>query len=376
MSDWNDWIGDSRFDLDGDGEYDIFEEAGRQTNHLITMGVFDDDDGDYDYNDDWQDYCEDGSEYGLYPEDFDDEEDYEMALEEAREAEEDEEEGFGAFMPTPVVNIPITFSIEVPQGEHESKDYPNARQKQAAGFWDTFGDNSPEGKRAAFIIGNAASIPAANYLTADGRFLYAQAIKDHFTVPCALPDEDLEQEIEFWDIFRKLQCRDGALTLEVWDWCLQQFAPYAEYAVAAEYDLWFSVLSFMRNHAEDFLPQCVDYIAEHPAFLEAIQKLYTSGNYIVYILIIEALKQHRAKIANALFNMEFEAAKNNWKDINLTMQSLVDACYCFDEPMAVKYIKNHYLAKLKTLDDGMVLDEIPEWEEKLNKTIADLEQWG
>ncbi|MBR0414132.1 MAG: hypothetical protein IJI67_03565 [Clostridia bacterium] len=355
-NDWNWWPGDSVFDFNGDGKLDFTERVIRDVQHMRMMGLLDDDDDDTDYStddddDDWRDNCEA----------YDD---------------EDEDDLDDDFSSAGSLNIPLTFSVEVVPGEHKSKDYPNARQKQAAGFWDTFGDDSAEGKRAAFIIGNAASIPAANYLTADGNFLYAQAIKDNFTIPCSLPDEDLEQEIEFWDIFRKLRCRDSALTLEVWDWCLQQFAPYAEYAVGVEYDLWFSVLSFMRSNAEDFLPQCVDYIAEHPAFLEALGKIYNSGNYIVYILIIEALKQHRAKIANALFDMEFEATKNNWKDINLTMQSLVDACYCFDEPMAVKYIKNHFLAKLKTLDDGMVLDEIPEWEEKLNKTIADLEQWG
>lgn len=36
----------------------------------------------------WRDYAEDGSEYGLYPEDFEYEYDYEEALEAAREAAE------------------------------------------------------------------------------------------------------------------------------------------------------------------------------------------------------------------------------------------------------------------------------------------------
>lgn len=351
---WN-WPGDGIFDINGDGELDTFERAARNAHHMEVLGMLDDED-DYEYDD-----SDDGFDF----DDFEDE-DYDLY------DSDDLDDGFSS---TGSIHIPLTFSVKVEPGEHEGKDYPNARQKQAAGFWNTFGDDSAEGKRAAFIIGNASSIPAANYLTADGKFLYAQAIKDNFTIPCTLPEEDLEQEIDFWNIFRKLQRRDGALTLEVWDWCLQQFAPYAEYAVGVQYDLWYSVLNFLQCHGEDFLPQCIDYVAEHPAFLESLQKIYTSGHYAVYILIIQALKQHRAKVANALFDMEFEAAKSNWKDINLTMQSLVDACYCFNDPMAVKCVKNHYLAKLKTLDDGMVLDEIPEWEAQLDKTIADLEQW-
>ncbi|MBR0414135.1 MAG: hypothetical protein IJI67_03580 [Clostridia bacterium] len=85
MSDWDTWVGDSVFDFDDDGDYDTVEEAGRETSHLRTMGLLDDDDDDdYDYDvDDREDDYEDGSEYGLYPEDFDDEEEYLEALQEA-----------------------------------------------------------------------------------------------------------------------------------------------------------------------------------------------------------------------------------------------------------------------------------------------------
>ncbi|MCD8174812.1 MAG: hypothetical protein LUD41_02560 [Phascolarctobacterium sp.] len=40
----------------------------------------------------WRDFCEDGSEYGLDPDDFETEDDYNAALEEARESSDDESE--------------------------------------------------------------------------------------------------------------------------------------------------------------------------------------------------------------------------------------------------------------------------------------------
>ncbi len=74
-------------DYDGDGEVSDFEE----------YAYFDDQEAEaraereaasayyYDADDDWQDYCEDGSDYGLDPYDFDSQEEYEEALEEAKE---------------------------------------------------------------------------------------------------------------------------------------------------------------------------------------------------------------------------------------------------------------------------------------------------
>ena len=79
------------FDFNGDGKtsmgekwiaYNIFKECTKEDN---------DDDEDYG----WREFCEDGSEYGISPEDYEDEWEYEEALEEAKYAwREDCEDGF------------------------------------------------------------------------------------------------------------------------------------------------------------------------------------------------------------------------------------------------------------------------------------------
>lgn len=86
------------FDFNGDGKtsmgekwiaYNIFKECTKEDN----------DDDSYLYDDDedygWREFCEDGSEYGISPEDYEDEWEYEEALEEAKYAWRDDcEDGF------------------------------------------------------------------------------------------------------------------------------------------------------------------------------------------------------------------------------------------------------------------------------------------
>lgn len=84
---------DSLFDVDGDGkitdfdfdlDYFLYDQVMNEKNNNGNAGSDDD-------NYSWREYAEDGSEYGLYPEDFEYEYDYEEALEDARAAAEQDE---------------------------------------------------------------------------------------------------------------------------------------------------------------------------------------------------------------------------------------------------------------------------------------------
>lgn len=81
---------DSLFDTEGDGkvtdfdfdlDYFLYDQVMNEKNNNGNAGLDDDD-----YS--WREYAEDGSEYGLYPEDFEYEYDYDKTLEDARKAAE------------------------------------------------------------------------------------------------------------------------------------------------------------------------------------------------------------------------------------------------------------------------------------------------
>ena len=67
---------------------------------------------------------------------------------------------------------------------------------------------------------NADNILAANYFSYNYGFLYAQAIKEHFELPCSLPEEEEAREMEFAEIMVKVARYDVPLSLEIWAWCL------------------------------------------------------------------------------------------------------------------------------------------------------------
>ena len=93
---------DFLFDLDGDGKVEADEEfiSMMMLNHMekemreesSDIDDFDDDFDSYSYSDSqsnqpdtsWRDTCEDGYEYGLEPQEYDEEEEYLDALNEAK----------------------------------------------------------------------------------------------------------------------------------------------------------------------------------------------------------------------------------------------------------------------------------------------------
>ena len=253
-------------------------------------------------DDDWQDFCEDGNNYGLEPWVFDDEEDYEIALELAKlegatvtdeyeEYEEydecadeddgeyeydeideyaDEDDGeyeydeideyadeddvgdedeYDAYEELTTDGDESDFRSEItladliniafePLASDKIKreDYPDRRTYEAA-YWlaeveDGFSqaDTQTE-KRCRFILDNR-HILAARYLTYDGDFLYVQALKENFCLPVSFPDNHNSEELiptSLSDAIEKLIRKNETLSLETWEWCIDNFLPYMEY---------------------------------------------------------------------------------------------------------------------------------------------------
>ena len=115
---------DSLFDVDGDGkitdfdfdlDYFLYNQVMNDKNKNVNVGA-----SGNDYS--WRELVEDGSEYGLYPEDFEWEYDYLTALEDAKEAEEaaDSDEMYYDDVSEPSVTETELKSEPIP----EKFDYP------------------------------------------------------------------------------------------------------------------------------------------------------------------------------------------------------------------------------------------------------------
>ncbi len=191
-----------------DGKTDIGEEYIACRIFEECTGGFDsgrrsspDDDDEKDYS--WRLCCEDGSRFGVDPEDYETEDEYNEALAEARADDDDyDDDNDDNDYDDDDDNdeIDLSLYIEFPD-TIKGSDFPNKRRYNAACALE--GEsliccNEEEAARCRFILEKADVVLAANYLSYEDGFLYAQAIKDNFALPVSLPDEDEAREFDFY----------------------------------------------------------------------------------------------------------------------------------------------------------------------------------
>lgn len=184
----------------------------------------------------WRDDCDDGARYGLDPEDYETEQAYQEALDQARRAPYPNER---------------TFLAACELGEAEDGSITIHLDKGLA---------KRIKKRSEFIL--RGGVTAAKYLTPDGDFLYAQAIKEHFDLPIQLGDEDEERRNDIADVIQRIAGKDPLLAFEAWAWCVREFAPYAEYE-GTPGDI-FAALEAPDELPEPFWERVTDFLAEEP----------------------------------------------------------------------------------------------------------------
>lgn len=125
-----------------------------------------------------------------------------------------------------------------------------------------------EKERCRFIVEEADCILAANYFSYKYGFLYAQAIKDHFKLPCSLPEEEETREMEFVEIMVKIARYDISLSFEIWSWCLQQFLPYAKYDDYVSNALSMEVIDRYYSFPDGYIEKLVCYMDENRNSIE------------------------------------------------------------------------------------------------------------
>lgn len=323
----------------------------------------------------WCDFCEDGSEYGIDPEDYETEEEYEAAILEAAENAEDEEN----------TGITLRLSVNCPALDKldaiKREDYLNQRRFDAAhtlaNEFRVYADEEHKQKedaRCRFILENADHILAANYLSNEDGFLYAQAIKEHFTLPCSLPDEDATREMEFPEILLKIAWYDIQLSFEIWSWCLREFLPYIQYDDYAGDAMSMDVIDSRYSFPDGYTIKLVHYMEEnrefHQDFMAAGRELSDGISEFIAIAILERLYA----IAENLFKMGLDKAGGQWKEINRLTEGVIIDCKNYEEYESMKYCRDTLLPLVKAIDVGMVQDEISKWEKEIKEYIDHMEE--
>ena len=396
----------SIFDFNGDGitdigeqflAYKIFEECTKEDEH------------DYEEEYSWRNHCEDGSDFGIDPENYEFEWEYEEALNEAKyawretcadgsefdispddfETEQEYNEALDeakyAWRETCADGsdfdiFPDDFETEQEYNEAleqatndaaelKESDFPNKRRYNAACVLaddSSYYNKHEQQEICTFIIEKADTVLAANYLSHTDGFLYSQAVKDNFDLPISLPDEDEKREFEFYEIIKKLAKKDIPLSFEVWSWALEQFLPYAEYDGYALSDLTSDVLDNC-NFSEKYEVELARYMDKNREFCRIIVEGCIEASYDNAELIVRAIKENFYTMAIMAFETCITAAKNKWRTINNLVESIIMSCEDDEEVESIEFFRDNLFPIVKSLQIGMVQDEIEGWE----KAIAD-----
>lgn len=319
----------------------------------------------------WRNSADDGSEYGLFPDDFETEDEYNEALEEAQA---------NAIAPAASLHISVECPAIDKLEEIKEEDYPNKRRYNAAytlaNEFLCYSDKDVERKDKAccqFIIDNAEKITAANYLSYEGGFLYAQAIKDNFKLPVSLPDEDEYREYELSEALCKIAKRNATLSFEVWEWTLTTFLPYIQYADDSLSELTSSIIDDLYSFPESYRTELARYMDKHFNFLEKVLNEKAEMASDLDALIAAALQDGLVSTALVLFKRGLAQAGNDWKKINGLTDGTISWCKNYDELESAEFFKQNMLPLVKAIDIGMVQDEIDEWEKGLDEYISQVE---
>lgn len=262
--------------------------------------------------------------------------------------------------------------------EFKEDDYPNKRRYNAAKrlskefvFYIHKETDDEERACCQFISENADKLVAANYLSYTGGFLYSQAIKDNFKLPCSLPDEDEEREISLYQILLKIARYDINLSFEIWTWCVEQFLPYIQYDKFSEYDLTCAVIIYLYNEHKTEL---IHFLAENPDF--CIKVMSASKNDICRFpeLTAEAIKEKLLSASELLFKIGLGKADGQWKKINALTEGVIRGCENYEELESIEYFRDNLLPLIKEIDNGMVQDEVPVWEKNIAEYIDCVEE--
>lgn len=313
----------------------------------------------------WRDICESGLEYGIDPDDYETEDEYDEALSAAKAS---------------IASSRCTDESEDDPESIDPKDYPNKRRYQAAcaladlNLCGCYSDYDRQQKtQCEFILERADDLLAANYLAFDSGFLYSQAIKDHFSLPCSLPDEDESRQMELSEVLGKIAKRDIQLSFEIWSWCLEQFLPYANYADESAWELTGAVLDGLYSFPDKIEISLVGYMERNPDFLEKVMSGCKEPLDNLPELIVCAIQERYSLTAELLFKSGLRQADGDWKAINSLVNGIIEWCKNYSELETMEYFRDNLCPIVKNIDQGMVQDEISEWKREISDYIDQME---
>lgn len=281
---------------------------------------------------------------------------------------------------TPVAYL--TFTVESQEERYAKQgirreDYPTQRTYDAAcdlidlqngkGYVPSDSTRQWEIQRRRFLV--EGGCVAARYLTVHDGFLYAQAVKENFTLPIEVPDEDERPVTALDELFLDLAEEDPALAVRVWAWIIREFGPYPQYMDG----VWMpfnGLLHITDQFPPAFQELALEELCQNSDFrrglLETSPEFPDAGGYIAY-----ALPQGREDQAATLL----QSALKNPHGKGVRYEELVQSIFYHmpeaRDPEPWEALERAVFPILEGVPDKRTQRLLPQWKEEVAQRI----QW-
>lgn len=336
----------------------------------------------------WRYECEDGEEYNLDPEDFDSQEEYEDALEEAKEEwKYDCEDGWEYDLDPEDFDSQEEYEEALEKAKKYDKcdeyeehmdldyifinpgDYPNKRQFEAAYYLEELERDLteiPEGstkeaekEKCRFIL--SANTIAGQYLTILHGFLYIRAVKENFTLPFEIPNEEDEPSTVFDDLLQKAAKENPQQALKIWTWCIEEFVPFKKYATNISF--LYMPLVFIEAYPKEFMDLLVSELCTNANLRRELLTENPEFPYYDGRFVFKAMQQGFNEEAAEIFTAITRNPTANKENMEWLIDSILDECCDFKSRKGITQFQTHILPLIQKSEYSYIQQLLPQIKE-------------
>lgn len=279
------------------------------------------------------------------------------------------------------VSVEVTYPGKEYLEAIKESDFPNRRTYDAAYQLCMIEHGDPyippettkedEAERYRFIL--SQSCIAARYLTECDGFIFTQAIKDNFSLPIQVVDEDSKVKNIFTDVFMELADEDVALAVEVWVWCIKEFGPYQKY-MTDKGTIYNHILFSIDDYPNEFLDVLIDRLGSDEDFCKGLLIEQPNTPYCVADMVVRALSTRREKVAQIIFSssMQHPEAKGRWKEC--VIRDIIKKCSNWSELKTMASFQLNILPIVQKMSDKRIQRLYPEMAQDVQEYIRSMEE--
>lgn len=212
---------------------------------------------------------------------------------------------------------------------------------------------------------------ASMYLTVDGIYLYAQALKDNFKLPFEIPDEIDCVITQFESLLLKLYEYNSQFAMEVWEWCIDVFVPYFDYNEYKQ-DLMTEILMDIDMYPDSFIKDVVLYMEKNPQFIKSLIFNCTDELWNIDLLIMSSLKLNCIEVGKNIIRYAFANKNMQSEDRIEIIDNCINECFMQEDADITKLFFEYIFPIVYFQPDIKFKDRLLDWEASFGE-ISDFE---